>query len=73
MITSLHEETTSYDEDKDKLLSCLKDTVELLYKLVDQARKLDHVLSFLTTIYCDPLHRQRARYLLLFKLSSKFV
>ena len=52
-VASLYEEITSYDEDKDKLLSCLKDTVELLYKLVDeefrQARKLDPVLAFLTT------------------------
>ena len=53
MAVNFHEETTSYDEDKDKLLSCLKDTGELLYKLVDeefrQARKLDPVLAFLTT------------------------
>ena len=51
---SCFEESSSYDEDKDKLLSCLRDTTELLYKLVDdefrQARKLDPVLSFLTTI-----------------------
>ena len=54
MAVNFDEEATSYDEDKDKLLSCVRGTVELLYKLVDedfrQARKLDPVLSFLTTV-----------------------
>ena len=53
MAASFHEETTTYDKEKDKLLSCLKDTVGLLYKLVDeefrQAKKLDGILAFLTT------------------------
>ena len=50
---SFHEETTSYDKDKSKLLSCLKEVAELLYKLVDEefrrAKKLDDILAFLTT------------------------
>ena len=51
-ITSFHEGTALYDEDKDNLVSTIESVVELLYKLVDQnfreARKLDDVHTFLT-------------------------
>ena len=53
MIASFHEGTTSYGEEKGKLLSCLKDIIGLLYKLADeefrQAKKLDGILALLTT------------------------